>query len=335
MEVIRRHVDRRALLLAGVAVAVLIVVFASPQLLGDQVRDALRALADANPALLWLAGACFLTLLVSMGAAWRAAVLACEGDVDHVGAVARFAAGSFAAALVPAGAGGAVRIALFSRRLPPGERLWQAGGISAAIAAARALSLAAVAAIAAALGALPVWPVALMLGAVALAVAAAFWIHRHPAHSHLAHVFDVFGSLVDAPRRAVELVGWTTAATLARLGGAVSIAAALGVSSPLTAGLVAVAALAVAGLIQLTPANLGVGSGALAIALNARGVDMTTALSTGIAFQAVETVVSLLVGGAAVLYLARVPVPRWALRAGGAFAGVLVAGAFGVTVFFV
>jgi uncharacterized membrane protein YbhN (UPF0104 family) len=333
MAVLRRHIDRRGLLLAGVALAVVVVVFASPQLLGEQVRDALRALADANPALLWLAGACFLGLLVAMGAAWRAAVFACEGDVDHVGAVARYAAGSFASALVPAGAGGAVRIALFSRRLPPGERLWQAGGISAAIAAARALSLAVIASVAAALGALPLWPVAVMVGAVALAVAVALWVHNHPRHSHLGHVFDVFGSLVDAPRRAVELVAWTTAATLARLGGAISIAAALGVSSPFTAGLVAVAALAVAGLIQLTPANLGVGSGALAIALNARGVDMTTALSTGIAFQAVETVVSLLVGGAAVLYLTRLPVPRWALRAGGAFACAALAGAFGLTVF--
>ena len=96
--------------------------------------------------------------------------------------------------------------------------------------------------------------------------------------------------------------------------------------------LVAVAALSIAGLVQLTPGNLGVGGGALALALHARGVNTADALSTAIAFQAVEVSVSLVVGGAAVVALARPPVPDWTLRLAGAGACALAASAFGFTV---
>jgi uncharacterized membrane protein YbhN (UPF0104 family) len=332
MATLLRHVDRRALLFAALALGVFAIVAASPRLLRDEVGDSLRTLEDAHPGLLWVAAACFVALIGCMGLAWRAGVRAVGGQVDVVDATARYAAGSFVTALVPAGAGGALRIALFSRRLPDGDRLWRAGGISAAIAAARAMALAVIAAVAAGLGAFPIWPVALLLGVAAAAVVAAFFARNHPARSHVAHVLDVFGALAARPRLAVTLIGAVGAATALRVAAAVAIAAALDVSSPVSAGIVAVAALTLAGLIQLTPGNIGVGSGALALALHARGVNMDLALSTGIAFQAVETAVALGIGGTALIYLARLPLPSWALRGAGVSAMVLLAGAFSLTV---
>lgn len=327
------RLDRRSLLVGGAALAVLGVVIASPRLLRDDALDALGTIADANPGLLWLAAACFVALIVSMALAWRAGARALGGDTGAPDATARYAAGSFVAALVPAGAGGALRIVLFSRVLPRPDRLWRAGGVSAAITAARSLTLAAIVALAWALGALPLWPIAIFLGAVLIAVAIAVAVRgRQDVRTHAAHVFDVFAALARSPLCAARLLGWTALAQAAKVGAAAAIAAAVGVSDPLTAGLVAVAALSIAGLVQLTPGNLGVGGGALALALHARGVNTADALSTGIAFQAVEISVSLVVGGAAVVALARPPVPDWTLRLAGAGACALAAGAFSLTV---
>ena len=75
--------------------------------------------------------------------------------------------------------------------------------------------------------------------------------------------------------------------------------------------------------VAITPGNIGLKSGAIAIALQAQGVDMTTALSTGIAFHAVETLVGITFGCAGTRYLSRVPVPRRAV--GGATAVVAAA----------
>lgn len=328
-----RLIDRRSLLVGGAALAALVLVVLSPRLLGDAVGEALGTVAEASPGLLWLAASCFVVLMASMGLAWRAGVRALGGDTNGVDAAARYASGSFVSALVPAGAGGALRIALYSRLLPRPDRLWRAGGVSAAITAARSLALVAIVTLAWALGALPLWPVAVFLGGVLVAVAAALAVRgREQARSHAGHVLDVFAALARCPRLALALAGWTACAQAARVGGAAAIAAAVGVSDPFTAGLVAVAALSVAGLIQLTPGNIGVGGGALALALHARGVDTADALSTGIAFQAVEVSVSLLIGGAASLALARPDAAVWVVRLAGAGACIAVAGAFGLTV---
>ena len=85
-------------------------------------------------------------------------------------------------------------------------------------------------------------------------------------------------------------------------------------------------------MVQLTPANLGVGGGALALALAARGVSGDEALSVGIAFQAIETLTSLVMGGAAVLVLARGRLARWPLRVAGAGGGLALLAVFSVTV---
>jgi hypothetical protein len=107
--------------------------------------------------------------------------------------------------------------------------------------------------------------------------------------------------------------------------------AALGVAAPFSAALVIVPALAVTAFASLSPAGIGVTSGAVAIVLHPRGVDVTTALAAGIAVNAVETAAGLAAGIAGGLLLA-FPTPaarRWTLLSVGACA-CLTATAVGV-----
>jgi hypothetical protein len=54
----------------------------------------------------------------------------------------------------------------------------------------------------------------------------------------------------------------------------------------------------------VTPGNVGVASGAIAVALEAHGVAFQDGLATGLAFHAVETAVGLLFGLAGLIWLA-------------------------------
>jgi hypothetical protein len=88
-------------------------------------------------------------------------------------------------------------------------------------------------------------------------------------------------------------------------------------------------------MMPLTPGNVGLTSGAVAMALRAHGVDLTTALTTGIAFHAVETVVGIVFGLASVLFLTPFSSPRVRRRttlAVGFATCVALVGAFGATV---
>ena len=190
--------------------------------------------------------------------------------------------------LVPAHAGDAVRVALFARAAQD-KRLLTAGKAVVGVGAARLLITG-------------VLLLAMLFPWVLLALLAVPLLGR--------------------------VARWVAAATAARLLAAAAIAAALGLPSPLLAALLILPAIDLAGLLPLTPGNIGLKSGAIALALQAHGVDGTTALSTGIALHAVETVVGLAFGSASVLYLAQVPVPRWAV----AGATALLAAAVGVSV---
>jgi uncharacterized membrane protein YbhN (UPF0104 family) len=202
---------------------------------------------------------------------------------DRVDACARYGVGSLVNSLAPAHAGDAVRLALFAKASPD-SRLLTAGKALAGVGIARILCTGVLL-----LATLKPYALVLLLVVPALG--------RVPA--------------------------WVTAATIARLGAAAAVAAAVGIPSPFLTALLVVPAIDLAGLIPITPGNIGLKSGAIALALQAQGVDVTTALSTGIAFHAVETLVGLSFGSAAALYLSRVPVPRWAI--GGATAAVAAA----------
>jgi uncharacterized membrane protein YbhN (UPF0104 family) len=210
------------------------------------------------------------------------------GGVDRAEATARYAVGSLVNSVAPAHAGDAVRLALFAR-VAPDRGVLTAGKALAGVGIIR-------------------------LGLVALLLLATVW------------PYALAGFLI------VPLLGrvasWVAAATVARLLAAAAIAAALGVDSPFLAALLVLPAIDAAGLLPITPGNVGLKSGAIAIALQSQGVDVTTALSSGIAFHAVETVVGLAFGASGVVYLTRIPVPRWML----AGATAIVAALFGATV---
>ena len=329
---IREAIDRRAVLLAGIAFALLASAAFAP-LLGDRVADGFSGLGSADPRWLWLGGACFFGVLAASGCAWRCALRRCGGEAIGVGdATARYGAGSLVNALAPAGAGGAVRIALFSRTLPGDGRIWVAAGVAGVIGLARGPVLALLVLAAAATGALPAWPVAVLAAALPVGALVAWLARRWRPHVCVAHVLDAFRALGGCPRATAAVFGWIGLATACRVAAAGAVLAALGVEDPVRAALVMIPAVALAGLFPITPGNVGVGSGAAAVALTLTGVGFPAALSAGIAFQALETAVSLLAGSAGIAYLARPPAPAWWLRAVGPAACLCLAGAFGATI---
>ena len=301
-------------------------------LVRGRLEEAVDDVAAADPRWLWLACACFVSLIVATGMSWRAGITACGGFAGRCDAAGRYAVGSLVNGIAPAGAGGAVRIGLFSRLLPEGDRVFTATGIAAAIGIARAPSLAALVVAAAALGAFSLWPLLLLGGVVVLAVAVAWFSRRWVPHAHVAHLLDAFRALAQRPKRAVSLAGWVTAATAARVVGAVAVAASLGLDRPLEAGLIMVPAMALASAVPSTPGNVGVSSGAVAMALSLVGVGFQEALAVGIAFHAVETLVSITAGLVGMLIVAKPQVRVPGLRFAGTGAGIALAAALAVFV---
>jgi uncharacterized membrane protein YbhN (UPF0104 family) len=327
--------SRRTLIAAGLLTVALAVVAGAPQLLGPQVAEAITGLGRAQPVWLWVAGAFFAVALISGAWAWRGAVALCGGETDRIDAAARFCTGSLVNSFAPAKLGEAVRVALFSRRIGGEDKLWKAGGVFGVVAAARAVAQGLLVVIAFASGALPLWPVFVFAGIVVAAGAVAFASRGRRAHSHVAHVLDAFRALGRCPKQSARIVGWCIVSMGARVGAATAIAAALGMPSPLVAALIIVPALDVAGTIPLTPGNVGITSGAIAMALESRGVDLTTALTAGIALHAVETAASVVLGSVGALLLARYPSTRSRRLSVLAFSGatsLALLGAFGATV---
>ena len=92
--------------------------------------------------------------------------------------------------------------------------------------------------------------------------------------------------------------------TVARYLAAASVCAALGIRGAFSAAIIILPALDLAGLFPVTPGNVGVTSGAIAVALKAHGIAFDDGLAAGIAFHAVETAVGLLFGLAGLIWLA-------------------------------
>jgi len=325
---------KRHLLLSLASIGALVVLATVPQLLGEQVTEAFQGLLDASPAWVWLAALSFATALVAAGCAWRSALCRCGGELTRGDASARYGIGSLVNAVAPARIGSAVRFALFSRVLSGEGRLWTTGGVAASIGAARSIWLAILLAFAAASGVLPFWPLALLALGVALAVGIALFARDRDPHARVAHIFDAFRVLGGCPRAAAQLIGWIGLATVARIAAAAAVAAAFGIERPLLAALLVVPALDLAGILPLTPGNLGVASAAVAFALHAHGASTQTAISAGIAFSAVETVTSIAFGIGSGLYLAtNAPgARRWTAAAAATTACLGLAVAFGATV---
>lgn len=275
----------------------------------NHLEPAFDALGGANRLWLGVAGACFLAAFVCTVGAWRAAFASAGARICPRQAAARLGVGAMVNSFAPAKLGDAVKIALFSRAIERPGRLWTAGGAYASLTATRSLALAALVVASSATGAMPIWPVFVLLAGVGAIAVAASASTRFRSHARVAQLLAGVEALVRSPRALASVSAWTVGMQLARLGGTVAAAYALGLPHPFLAALVILPALDVAGAIPLTPGSIGVGSGAVAVALATRGIGMAQALAVGLALQAIETVVSISCGSTGLAYLLR-PNPR-------------------------
>jgi uncharacterized membrane protein YbhN (UPF0104 family) len=276
--------------------------------LGSRVTTALATLHGADRDWLVLALAGFAAGFLACVAAWRAALAASGGRISMAGGAASLGVGALVNAVAPARLGDVAKIALFSRSIDGPDGIWTAGGVYAAVSAARCLSIAALVAAAALSGALPLWPVFALLVGVAIVGAIALSSARWRRYPRIAHLLGGFAALERSPRLAAKVLAWSSATSIARLGAVAALAAALGLPHPLLVAFVVCPALDLSGAIPLTPGNLGVASGAVAVALTSRGIPAADGLALGIAIPALETAFALAVGTAGALYFAR---PRW------------------------
>jgi hypothetical protein len=247
-------------------------------------------------------------------------------------AAARYGVGALVNFFLPGHAGEAARVALFSRTLPSDARVWVASGVAAAVGAARVTVLAVVVLAATAAGSLPLWLGPAGAAAAGLMVAFVVVTGRIRTPGRTRSFVDGFRALGRSPGSAASLLGWLAGSAVARIAGVASVAAALRIHGPLDVAFTVVPALAVASVLQVTPANLGIASGAVALALHSEGVGLTSSVSGGLVLQGVETAVGLGLGLAGAAFLA-FPSPagrRWTLTLACGCA-VLLAVAFGAT----
>jgi hypothetical protein len=284
----RSLVSRRGLVATALFLAAIVVLATRPGVLGHQVHDAVRGVEDARPIWLWTAAFCFLGSLVTTASAWRGALGLCGGRLTRSDACARYGIGSLINGISPLRIGEAARVALFAQTLEGEDRAWRMGGAFCVVTAVRSLVFAVVVVCAAVAGALPLWPVLVLVALTASALVVAVCTRNRTPHTHVAHLLDAFRGMGRAPGEAVRMAAWFAGSTGMRFVGAAAIAAALGVHGPLTAALIIVPTLDLAGLIPLS-GNLGITSGAVVVALEAHGVHTGQALSTGLAFHATET----------------------------------------------
>jgi uncharacterized membrane protein YbhN (UPF0104 family) len=332
------HLDlelrKRHLALFVGSIAVLVAVAATPQLLGERVAAGLDGLSDASAGWLWVAAGAFGLSLFASACGWACALTRCGGETTPVDSTARYCTGSLVNSVAPARIGTAVRFALMSRTLHTEGRLWTVGGIATSLSAVRALWLAIVLALGSASGALPRWPIAVLLLGTGVAAAIAWRARTSRPGRRFAHALDVFRVLGSCPKAAAQIVGWVGLAMLARVVAAAAIAAALGVPRPLAAALLIIPALDLAGILPLTPGNVGVSSAAVAFALSAHGAASDVAVAAGIALGAVETLTTLALGCGSLLYFAgrRAEARRWQTAAVSACGCLALFAAFGATV---
>jgi uncharacterized membrane protein YbhN (UPF0104 family) len=276
------------------------------------VAEAVASLEGVHPGWLLLAGLGFGTSLVCSARAWHTGLRACGAEATTSDVAARYAVGSLVNSAAPAHVGGAVRIGLLSRTLEGSDCVLRTCGVGAAVAAARALALAGLVLAAAAVGRVPLWPAPIVAAVVLAAVVLGMRLSTRAA-GHVAAALEIFRR----PRTGLELTRWIAWSFGARLAATIAIVSALGIPHALTVSLVLLAAIALAGLLPLTPGNIGAGAGAATLALHGTGVGAGTALALGMTFQAVETCTAILLGlcGCAVLAAPGTRMRRWSLAA--------------------
>lgn len=323
------HLTRRRLLATVVPLLALAVLVATPRLLGHEVAHAAAVLAHASPGWLWLGVAGFLASLLCTVFSWRSAILATGARIGRYDAATRYGVGSLVNTIAPASLGEAARVALLAQKVDAPNGFWSVGGAAASVAAVRGVTLCALIATAALLtDALPWWPIAAICGGAVAAALLAYALWRRHPQGRLGHFVGAFAALVRSPRAVGAVAGWSLASQTARLLAAAAVASALAVPHPLLAAVVIMPTLQLATMFPVTPGNVGVATGAVALALQARGVGLEQAIATGLAYHAAETLVGVAVGVAGTLAVVELPpVVRRLAVAGACVAAAAVVGA--------
>ena len=265
--------------------------------------SALSSLSNARPGWLLVAAGAFAVGLFCSAAAWSRGLRACGSEATYPDVCARYSVGSLVNAVAPASLGGVVRLGLLSQTLRGEERVWRAGGIGGAVAAARALSLSVLIVLAAVWAEVPLWP-APVLAAVVLSVVFVCMRLSRRVSGHIRSLLQVFCTFHRSYRAGTTLLAWVFLAAAARVAAAAAMAVSLGVQRPIFVAIVLVTAVSLSGVLPLTPGNFGTGAGAVALALHGTGVAVGPALAVGVAFQAVETFTGMTLGLAGLAALA-------------------------------
>jgi uncharacterized membrane protein YbhN (UPF0104 family) len=246
----------------------------APHELGHQLRVAELRAEAADRTLLALSIVAFALAPIATGAAWRAALRAAGGRLGVVDACARYGVGSLVNSVTPLRIGDFVRMALFARALPHGLALRGLGAFLA-LKLARLASL---------------------LGLAGIGLS--------DLRLDAAGAFCAIGAIVLArARRSLSLVVLIAASTAARIGAIALVLAAMGVTSPLPLACAIVPALALAGILPLTPGNVGVAGAAVALSLRASGVGLSDGVPVGIVLHAAESIAGVTIGFASAFVL--------------------------------
>jgi hypothetical protein len=256
---------RRALLsLFGLVLAIAAGIAAWPAL-QPTFSQAVTAAGRADARLLVLAGLLFAAAPAGCGLVWQHATGRAGARLGRVDACARYGVGSLINSFAPAHLGDVARTALLLEALPSGgrRRIISCFGAIQAARIAILVGLALAAMLPAELAVLAVLPIAIVLGTC---------------------------------RGAPRLVMLTLASCLAKVAAVASLLVALNLPSPIWAALAVVPALELAALLPLTPANIGLASAAVAVALHARGVATSEAVQAGIVLHVVETAAGIAYG---------------------------------------
>jgi hypothetical protein len=283
----RRRPDRLVL-------AATTVVFASfislPSVRASVVGGA-SGLVELDPKSLAAAGASLLLAQAAAALAWQVSLRACGSPVSLRETFGCYGAGSLANSLLPGGVGDALRIELFSRAAGPGTR-WLCGGVYAGISAGRVIVLSVLLSSGVAEGLLPWSFLAVPLFGVAV-IGCATTVARQSAGLRRGQFACGASTLT------LTSAFWLSIALALRLGAAIDLLHTLSVTKPVAAGIVLLATLGAAGVVTLTPGNVGIASAAIAVALTHAGVAPVQAAAVGIAYHALETAAGLVFGALA------------------------------------
>jgi uncharacterized membrane protein YbhN (UPF0104 family) len=321
---------RRSAVLGAALLVAFAAVAAGTAVGRGRLTDVLQVLGGVQPVWLLLAGAGFAVSLLSSAAAWDVGLRACGGRSGFVQVAARCSIGSLVNSVAPAHLGGAVRVGLLSRTLPGDDPVWRTCGVGVAIAVTRALVLALLVLAAAAVGRIPLWPAPLLVVGIVSVTVICVQLSKRVA-GHVGSVLETFRNQLASRRRGLDLFAWIACSFAARLAATIAVVAALGIAHPVSVAVVLLAAVALAGVVPLTPGNIGAGAGAATLALHGTGVGLDVALALGIAFQAIETCTGMMLGlaGAAVVSAPGTRMRRWSFATVGA-AAVVVAASVGI-----